>query len=77
MTSIDPAATALPIAATPARRTTMTNQLNPQAARTAARAAFRDRIERPRDAREAADHDAAIEAFVEQLHRRRVPKGAA
>lgn len=52
-------------------------QPSTQAARTAARASFRDRMTRPRESRDAAEHDAAIEAFVEQLHRSRVPKGAA
>lgn len=47
-----------------------------QAARTLRRARFRDTIARPRDTRTDAEHDHAVEAFVEQLHaHRRPPRG--
>jgi hypothetical protein len=47
-----------------------------QAIRTARRATFRDRWTPPQEDRSAAEHDAAIEAFVRQLAPlRRVPKG--
>jgi hypothetical protein len=57
---------------------TTIDQPNSQAERARLRAEFRARIERPNDERAADDHDAAVEAFIDQLAPlRRVHRGLA